>query len=341
MSMFETKHILINLLKVYNKSGYENKISGIIKRWLKKHKLNFKEDKEGNLYNFQYNSTPFLNAHLDSVQNEKDRYAGLSLKLENGIISSPGHIIGGDDLCGVYAILYLLKYTNLKFNWVLTTCEESGGLGSKYFADENKQLLKNSLYGLVIDRRGRDDIICSQNDYGSFDFEKKLVKIGTNYGFSTNIGVFSDADTWSQYISCANLSCGYHEPHSTKEYIKLSELFNTINYVRNILINVKEQFPHESRGGYFNHIFNGYYNDDYYDDGYYSRNTYGKSKNYKEDYYLDKYFNSEEENKLVCKNCYSKYKVYKVESLGGMFLCEGCLYDIHAEVEDIIINGEW
>jgi tripeptide aminopeptidase len=352
--MLETKNILLNLLKVYNQSGHEKYISEIIKKWLIKNNIKFDIDCVGNIYNFNYTEAPFLNAHLDSVQTEKDKWSGKNLLMNNMIIYSPGNIIGGDDLVGVYIILYLLKYSKLKFNWILTVNEEVGATGSTHFAKENKEILEKSLYGIVIDRRGSGDILCSLNDYGTIELENDLCRIGKIYNYKQDLGTFSDCNTWRDYISCANLSCGYYEPHTNKEYIKLNEVFNTINYIKAILSNLNKRYEkaEKTHYGYYDKYVSSVYNRKSYNKNYYNygegyddfdEEFYGEEYNdYIEDIYNKAKNKTQNKNiKKVCKFCGTmennilETKILFLNNF-DIHICESCAYDLMMDLEEQI-----
>lgn len=353
-SAFDTRVILVNLLKVYNQSGYESLVSELIKRWLNKHNIKFYTDKVGNIYNFDIVGAPFLNAHLDSVQTSSDIWAGKKLTVDdNLIIKSKGHIIGGDDLCGVYIILYLLGYTQLKFNWILTVSEESGGQGASDFCKTNFKFLTESPFGLVLDRRSNGDIICTENNYGTQEFENALAKVGKDFGYKVTSGVWCDANFWKEHVSVANLSCGYYEPHSRNEYVNLNDVFNTIEYVKAILSSVKEKFekPKEyiytrkygfhNLYGYDDYIkdYKKYYGYDYRDDSRRSTDCFNekeKTKVIEEDEFIE-----EEDEIKKCIICGAQefyahdYSLVKIDVLKG-YLCETCLYDLYGEVTEKI-----
>lgn len=236
--------MLMNLLKIFNGTGTDF-VSHFVKKWLNENNIDFQEDKYGNIFNFKHSNAPFLSAHMDSVQTKSDIYAGSKLTIEGDKIYSPGHIIGADDLVGVWIILTLLKEGNHRFNWILSDNEEIGAIGADDFITNNSQLIRDSLYGLVIDRKGSSDIICSHNLYGTKRFEETLHTVSNKNGFNykPERGVFSDANVWSDYISCANLSCGYYNMHSTNEHIIIPEMLNSKEYIKSILVNVTEKFP--------------------------------------------------------------------------------------------------
>jgi len=209
-----------------------------IKFILNKHNIPFKEDNYGNLFNFQFNNVPFLSSHMDTVKRNKTK----NYNQCNNIIKS-NDILGGDDACGITIILKLLLEKKLTFNWILTSREEIGGIGSKAFCQHNQQLLQNQLYGLILDRKGNSDIICTQNQYGSKELEDNLFIIGKKYNYQPNRGIWSDADQFSQYISCANLSVGFYNQHTNNEYINLLDLENAYYYTKDIIQSLKFQFP--------------------------------------------------------------------------------------------------
>lgn len=236
--------ILLDLLKIYNPSGREKAISTKIIGILKNNAIPFYKDEYNNIYNFTYNNVPFLNAHLDSIQKGTDEEHRDYLVYENDIIRSKvPKIIGADDKVGVFVILYLLINTKLKFNWIFTVSEEIGCFGSKYFADNYQKELKKNLFCIVIDRKGAGKIVCSQNKYGSLEFENELANVGKKYGFSPAEGKFCDANVWKYHLNSCNISCGYYNAHTENEYIKVSNVFNTISFIKDIILNIKKECP--------------------------------------------------------------------------------------------------
>jgi hypothetical protein len=54
--------------------------------------------------------------------------------------------------------------------------------------------------------------------------------------FSPARGSISDADSLSPLVECVNLSCGYYEPHSSREYTNLNELWDTFQLCEQMLV---------------------------------------------------------------------------------------------------------
>ena len=135
--------------------------------------------------------------------------------------------IGGDDRCGVYHILELLRYCkryNLPYPSILfTDGEEIGGRGVR---NAVKKIYFKETYFVEIDRRGGDEVVF----YGS-DSDRHWTRFvcGTT-GFDHMIGSFSDVSVIKNAYPRAkicNLSAGYYNEHQgAYEYICLSSVRN-------------------------------------------------------------------------------------------------------------------
>ena len=182
-----------------------------------------------------------LTAHMDTVHKEpvKDFYEYYDEEKKQHIISSPQGI-GGDDRCGVYMILELIK--THKCSVLFCEDEEIGGIGSEKFC---KTELINELselkYLIELDRNGKNDAVfydCENDDFTDF------IEDNTNYQW--DIGSFSDISNLSPdcKVASVNLSCGYHNAHTTSEYVVVEEMLNTIETVRKLLDVECEQFEY-------------------------------------------------------------------------------------------------
>lgn len=135
--------------------------------------------------------------------------------------------IGGDDRCGVYAIMKILE--RLKPHVLFTEDEEIGVVGASKTV---KKLLKPDIkYIIEFDRRGSND--CVFYDCGNEEFINYI----ESFGFITEYGTFSDISVLSSAwdIAAVNLSSGYYNEHTYKEYIKFKELQHNINRVELML----------------------------------------------------------------------------------------------------------
>lgn len=229
--------LLLDLFHIGSPSYEEEKVSSFVQSYLRKNGISFTADDIGNVYSLKYANAPILSAHLDTVQDTFDVFLAKYITIRKNILSGYG-VIGGDDKCGVYIILDLILQK--KFNFVLSVGEETGGFGMRHFLSEND--ISGCSYGLVLDRRGNDDIICYRNDYGTKKFEDSLSAVGEVYGYSPGTGTFSDADQINEQISCANLSVGYFNPHTKSEFVLLADLKKAEDYVFSILKNITDKF---------------------------------------------------------------------------------------------------
>ena len=231
------KELLLRLFRIGNPSGKEEKVSDFVKEYFDKMGIEYEVDDYGNIFNLSDSSLPILNAHMDSVQDDIDSSLSDLINIRGNIMSGYG-VIGGDDKCGIFVILEVLK--KRKVNFIITREEEIGCVGINYFMSHND--IKRFPWALTLDRYGSSDIICYDNDYGTAEFENALSAVGERFGYKPNKGVYSDADYISEDVSCANVSVGYYAHHSKKEYVVLSDLQNSINFVVSAIDNIKQDF---------------------------------------------------------------------------------------------------
>lgn len=296
------KKLLLNIFKIAAPSNSEYKMAEFIENFLKENKINFTTDSEGNIFNVDNKNTPLLSAHMDTVQGDIDTKLTNFIKIRGNVLSGYG-IIGADDKCGIYIILNLLRQR--KLNFIFSVGEETGAHGIRHFI--SKTDLRNIPYGIVLDRRGSGDIICSKNDYGIQEFETVLTEIGKVFKYSPAMGTFSDADFLNEKISCANLSVGYYNAHSKDEFVLLDELNNAECFVFSIVKNVKEKFKkpekYSAYGNYNSPYNSGYDNFDDFGDLY----TCVFCKEAVDIFYLQTI------EKYVCKACAETF-IYDVKS---------------------------
>ena len=204
----------------------------LFKRLAKKFKRNALIIK-GNFILVHGQAPVMLVAHLDTVHEEPVR--DICLSSDGNIIMSPQGI-GGDDRCGVFALVKVYRLSKIK-PWLLFCCdEEVGGLGAKKFCLAHKQhQLPNEIDDLKflveLDRKGKNDAVyyCCDNP----DFEAYI----SGKGFKTAQGSFSDISLIAPELDIAavNLSCGYYYAHTRHEYINRSQLNAVINKVVDIV----------------------------------------------------------------------------------------------------------
>lgn len=243
------KEELISILKIENSTNFKNEDNEMIyyiKDRLTTMGITFEEQitkYSHNIFSI-HDNRPLICCHTDSM---KMTSADAKFKKNSGshplsvfendkgqIVAKRDNkksVLGGDDGCGIFILLNLLE-NGEDISFAFFSNEEMGMYGSRLFP---KERLATIPYCLVIDRMGNDNIICSKNNYGSKEFEDALVEVGAQYGFHQQRGFCSDADSLREYISCANLSCGYYDAHSCNEYVIYDDVIKTFEYVTNII----------------------------------------------------------------------------------------------------------
>jgi len=236
----------IDIWQCHNPSTELNNIIKEIEKHLKGYQYYI--DKHNNIFIGDFDKElPCLVAHMDSIHQKKSKrfyYRKNILRSNKGI--------GGDDKCGIVAILEILKQ-NKNVNAILTSDEEVGGIGALNIKPEK---LKNVKYFIEIDRTGKNDIIfeSGSNQIASDEFQKALLPWTQKYHFIEDFGLFTDVNilTKTSKKSAINVSCGYYKAHTKKEYVNLKDLQHTIYFVLAILVNIKDTFIWEDNQNWNN-----------------------------------------------------------------------------------------
>ena len=179
-----------------------------------------------------------LCAHIDTVH---DIYRDYKITLNEGVFYAfaGSHQVGtgGDDKCGVFALLHLLKTSTKPVKVVFFSREETGCIGSGEFDME----VFNDV-GLIIgiDRKNKSDLITCYNDYTISDHcAEFLLPIAKKYGYRETSGLITDVFTiqgrMNNPVSAINVSCGYYNPHTNSEVISLKDFDNCLRFVTSII----------------------------------------------------------------------------------------------------------
>lgn len=179
-------------------------------------------DEFGNIVatNTDKQDVPAFCCHLDTVHKKAPDVENI-----NGVLLAfNGTGVGGDDKCGIVACLEMLK--RVPCTCIFFREEERGCIGSRHF---DTDIIKENLFLIEIDRKGNSDLIfksgldilCSDN------FAAEVKKHFKGYyeaqGLFTDVNVLGKAE-----INMMNVSAGYFNPHSNKEYVVLKDLERTI-----------------------------------------------------------------------------------------------------------------
>jgi di/tripeptidase len=248
---------LKDVLSVPTKTYQEERMVQYIVDWLKNEKIEHYVDEHMNVYAIKQEKEPGKDfyfpcvvSHTDTVHNietinireeMKPNTAGelkLSLKAYNDAGKPTG--IGGDDKCGVFACLKLLKeLPYLKAAFFVS--EETGCHGSKV-ADSN--FFSN--VGYVIQFDAPENWMVTETCFGArlFDreseFFKKCDKIlveGMNNTQQYMTHPYTDVYALKTKFdfACINFSIGYYDYHTKNEYVVVEDTMNGIEMGRKMI----------------------------------------------------------------------------------------------------------
>lgn len=177
-----------------------------------------------------------LVAHLDTVHHEKAEIICFSEDLRY-VMSPQG--IGGDDRCGVYMIMQLIK--DFKCHVLFCEDEERGGRGANKFTESKIKPKVN--YIVEMDRRGSNDAVFYKCDNPEFtDFV-------LSFGFVENCGTFTDISVVAPYLKIAavNISAGYFNEHRQHEYIDMLAVESNIRRIGEMIMADSSRFKYIKR----------------------------------------------------------------------------------------------
>lgn len=199
------------------------------------------------------NKYPLICSHLDTINDSK------KIKLQNSDIEIDGEIIrlsqnsqakclGGDDRCGVYAALQLIDL-GFPFGFAFFCDEEIGCIGSNVLAkdiDENKSI--TAFIGL--DRRGLDNV--AVYGYNNSD----LINLFENEGYIQVDGSITDVSILSEQssrnLACVNLSIGYYNEHTKREFINIFAIQRAIKtLIKLCFVLSKESYTYSASDYYY------------------------------------------------------------------------------------------
>ena len=232
-----------------------------------------------------------LTAHLDTVHKERIK----EILKTNHLNKDTGEIetyytseqgIGGDDRCGVYMIMNIIKEHNVSV--LFCEDEEIGCVGSGRFALHKEHLaeLEDIKYMIELDRRGEKDAVFYR--CGNKEFIEWIEK---ETGYKKAFGSCSDISNLMPALDRAgvNFSCGYYNEHTKGEYVVYEQMQATQDMVCELLKKeIPQTFDYQKTKAlyHFGNYYGEYYEDDYgydyddYDDwdGYYGNSRKKKSK---------------------------------------------------------------
>jgi len=233
---------LLDVLRVQTNSENEKLMVLYLDKELRKLKLPYTIDAVGNILvtKGEAKTYPCVTSHMDTVHSFVSNFEIYTDKDDNDVLftlSGKQKVgIGGDDKCGVFACLYLLK-TIPQIKVVFFSREEAGCKGSRGI---DKGFFSDCRYLIQLDRRGSRDFIQTywSKKTISHEFSSEIGIIKKKYKYKNTTGTVTDVmRLWDDRvgISCINLSCGYYQPHTNWEHISIKALWNSIKFTEEIV----------------------------------------------------------------------------------------------------------
>lgn len=300
--------------------------------------------KDGNIYvtKGEGDVYPCVVAHTDTVHDiEKELHVvqvGDVLLSVNDKYERCG--IGGDDKVGIFVALEVLRNTDV-CKVAFFRDEEVGCVGSTV---AYMKFFDNVSFALQCDRRGYEDFVNEifYTKLYSDEFSNAIQGLLYKYGRVESDGGLTDVYQLTENgldVCVANLSCGYYDPHSDNEFIKINEVYSTLDLVQEICNDLGDsrwEISKEDRDGYTGHksSWDGDEADDYYGGVKYDTGNYrargGMKTSYKKHMPDEWTWGDEDKAKggylipdATCGCCGGKEKLSYDETIDRYF-CFGC-----------------
>ena len=239
--------LLKQLYKIISKSSMEDKIKSFVLDCLKNEVLQVESDDIGNLFITKgvADTYPCVAAHLDEIHSPCQREVvvdGDKVYTVNRLWNRVG--CGADDKNGLWVILNLLKTEPLLKVALFVQEERSGDIaGCRGARACDLSIFDNAKYILEFDRKGATDVVhIGKGDTFLCDADFIPDEILTKYGYEMVRGGKTDVVELKMRgleIPVCNIGCGYYNAHKNSEYTVFAELHNCLNFVREILMNIK------------------------------------------------------------------------------------------------------
>jgi len=269
--------LLKEVLSVPTKTYQEHLMVDFLVNWLTENNIEHYVDNKMNIYATKQETSdlpddfffPCVISHTDTVHHlDTINIEEMMLKNSQGELKPSLKAfndrglptgIGGDDKCGVFACLTLLKelpYLKAAF----FVAEETGCHGSNA-ADKN--FFENVGYGIQFD--APENWMITEKCFGQLLFDR-----GTEF-FEKVDKVLTEGMNWDQKqymvhpytdvyalrtkfdFACINFSIGYYDYHTRDEYVVIEDVFNGIEMGRKMIIELgyKLHYKKSVPKGYF------------------------------------------------------------------------------------------
>lgn len=335
------KQLLIDILSVQSETYNSVDMENFIMDRLDEMNVYYVIDK-GNIYAIKgdTDSYPCIVSHMDTVHKiiPQDRFKIMyddycAMGFDRGLNMPSG--CGGDDKVGIFICLTMLQYLdNVKV--VFFRDEEIGCSGS---SDAHMEFFDDVRFVLQCDRKGNKDFV--NNIFGldlqSSAFSTDVLTIIKRYGYEFSDGGMTDVYQLALDgvgVSVANMSCGYHNPHSDDEIVVFDEVDNCMAMVYEIMSSMTDTYKHKADRSYG--YGTGYYG------GYGGYTNTNNVKNYADDSWdsydswlgLDNKSNNKklDDKHFLCEDCGNVTEIDEAEYIQdfNVIVCK-CCFDIYEQ----------
>ena len=227
-------------------------------------KVNVTFDAYGNMYMVKGTAEvyPCVVAHVDQVHTYCLNYNVLQSEdvlLAYDPVAGKQVGVGGDDKCGIYLVIQMLKkYPAMKA--VLFKDEEIGCLGS---GKANIEFFTDCAFILQGDRKhNTNDAINHTNGVSttSTEFDDAAAEVLKANGYFLSRGTSTDIGelVYRDVGCCAmNIACGYYNAHSSTEIVRISKLEQCENFFYAMIDTLAHQRWEHIAKKYVNTYFGG------------------------------------------------------------------------------------
>lgn len=166
-----------------------------------------------------------FSSHLDTACQTREKI-GLRITEEGRLHTDGKTILGADCKAGAALMLWMIQH-GIPGHYVFHAGEERGGIGSHARAEKMAEWYKANIRKCIaFDRRAYHSIITRQGGdcTASDDFAKSLIEQVPSMKIDPT-GSFTDSKSYAHLVpECTNLSVGYHNEHSCREWLSIPYL---------------------------------------------------------------------------------------------------------------------
>lgn len=170
------------------------------------------------------NKTLFV-AHVDTVHRNEGKNKITKTKTH---WRAKGDVLGADDGAGVAMLMHMI-WGGVRGYYIFTQGEERGGVGARYLAEKQEDLLKEFDRAIAFDRRGIDSVIthqgwgrCCSDTFGTALADALMNGHDALMMLNDDTGVYTDTAEFTDIIpECTNISVGYAREHTQEESLDL------------------------------------------------------------------------------------------------------------------------